>query len=166
MEKVKAFCRAHRYMLVLLGLILAERLVFLLTVGPEYYIASDDGAYVHAGILFARTGRITIHETVSAQIMPGMPVFIGLVCKLVGEGTRLWLALKLIWIALGTLTPWLVYRSVGMFAPRWCALAAAACVLAPNFVWLDNLILTETPFLCFLAGMVYCTIARKKGWME
>ena len=87
MEKVKAFCREHRYMLVLLGLILAERLVFLLTVGPEYYIASDDGAYVHAGILFARTGRITIHETVSAQIMPGMPVFIGLVCKLVGEGT-------------------------------------------------------------------------------
>ena len=157
MEKVKAFCRAHRGILVLLGLVLLERLALLGLLGPEYYIVSDDGAYVNAGIIFARTGTVTIHETVSAQIMPGMPVLIGLICRLVGEGSGLWLTLKLLWIALGTLTPWFVYRAVTVHAPKRWGLAAAGFFLLPNFAWLDNVILTETPFLLCLAVMVYCT---------
>jgi len=157
MEKVTAFCRQHRAALMITGLALLERLILLWVLGPEYYIASDDGAYVHAGILFARTGQITIHEVVSAQSMPGMPVLIGLVCRLVGEGYGLWLALKLLWIAMGTLTPWVVYRAVTVHAPGWCGAAAAAFFLLPNFAWLDNVILTETPFLLCLSAMVYGT---------
>jgi len=157
MEKVKAFCREHRGILVLLGLVLLERLALLGLLGPEYYIASDDGAYVNAGIIFARTGTVTIHETVSAQIMPGMPVLIGLICRLVGEGSGLWLTLKLLWIGMGTLTPWFVYRAVTVHVPKKWGVAAAGFFLLPNFAWLDNVILTETPFLLCLAVMVYCT---------
>lgn len=157
MNKLRAFAREHRGILAVLALALLERLALLWLLGPEYYIASDDGAYINAGVIFARTGTITVHETLSAQIMPGMPVLIGLVCRLVGVGTALWLTLKLIWIALGVLTVWFTYRAVTVHAPKWCGVAAAACFLAPNFAWMDNLILTETPFLCCLAAMVYGT---------
>jgi hypothetical protein len=156
-RSLRAFFRSHRWILLLMALLLAERLAALSLLGVRYNIGSDDLSYVKSGLRFAQTGMITMHnEYPSAQIMPGMPCLIGLMSLLLGEGDALWLGLKLAWIAMGTLTAWFVYRSVRLFAPGWCGVGAALPLLSPEFVWTDNLILTETPFtLCFTALLYY-----------
>ena len=157
-----AFLREHRAILVVLFLLLAERLILLYLFGPEYSLKSDDASYVASGIAFRHTGMITMHGVLSAQIMPGMPVFIGLYSFLFGEGTALWLALKITWIFLGAGAAWYVYRSVRIFAPKWCGVVAAAFLLTPEFAWTDNLVLTETPFLFLFSMMIYETLMMGK----
>ena len=40
--------------------------------GYNYSLNSDDASYVKAGITFLKTGQLTMHGVLSAQIMPGM----------------------------------------------------------------------------------------------
>lgn len=166
-ERAAGFFRSDRVVWILAALLLAERLVALHTLGAAYTLASDDLSYVHSGIVFARTGMVTMHSGwPSAQIMPGMTWLIGLFARVLGQGTSLWLALKLLWCAMGSLTAVFVFRSVRLYAPRWCAVLAVLPLFGPDFVWTDNLILTETPFLLCFAAMIYFTLrmGRDGDW--
>ncbi len=156
------FLYRHRAILILMLVLFAERFVTLKMLGSEYSLMSDDLSYVASGITFAKTGSITMHGTLSAQIMPGMTVLIALFSFVFGEGHLLWVALKLLWITMGTLAAWFIYRSVGIFAPKWCGVIAASFLILPDFVWEDNLILTETPFLLLLTVMIYATLKMGK----
>lgn len=158
----RGFLREHRGILIIMLLLLVERIIMLCIFGPTYNLKSDDLSYVEAGITFRHTGVINMRGVLSAQIMPGMPVWIGLYSFLFGEGTVLWLALKLTWIFWGVGAAWYVYRSVRIFAPKWCGVAAAAFMLTPEFAWADNLILSETPFLLLLSIMIYETLMMGK----
>lgn len=158
----RGFLREHRAIVIIMFLLLAERIALLCFFGPEYSLKSDDASYIAAGIAFRHTGMITMHGVLSAQIMPGMPVWIGLYSFLFGEGTALWLTLKLTWILFGVATAWYIYRSVRIFAPKWCGVVAAAFMLTPEFAWTDNLILTETPSLLLLSIMIYETLMMGK----
>lgn len=169
MTRRLAFLFSHnKAALLVLALLFCERLIALYTVGFSYTLSSDDLSYVNSGITFAKTGMVTMHENgwPSAQIMPGMPVLISLFVLVFGEGAGLWAALKIFWICMGTLTAWYVYRAVGIFAPKWCGVVAMLCLFRADFVWMDNLILTETPFMLALAAMVTYTLlmAKKPGW--
>lgn len=156
------WCLEHAIFIVLLLLFL-ERLLALWTLGVHYTLASDDLSYIKSGIRFAQTGMVTMHGTTpSAQSMPGMTWFIGLFAWILGDGTALWWALKLTWIAMGTATAWFLYKSVGLFAPKWCGLLACLPLFSVDFVWTDNLILTETPFILCLSTMIYCTFLLGK----
>lgn len=163
----KSFFREHRAAALILLLLLAERLWALRALGVSYTLWSDDLSYVNSGIYWMQTGTITMHDAYpSAQIMPGMPVLIGLFAFLFGSGKALWAALKLVWILMGTLTAWFLYRTVRLFAPAWCALASMLLLARPDFVWMDNLVLTETPFMLALTAMVYFTLrlGKEPGW--
>lgn len=165
--KAKALLREHWGALLLLALLLAVRLAGLLSLGARYSLSSDDMSYIKSGIHFAETGIISIHdEYPSAQIMPGMTVLIGLLYRMVGRGTPFWILMKLLWISTGTLTAWFVYRSVCLFAPKWCGLLAMLPLCRADFIWMDNLILTETPFMLALTALVYYTLRMEKepGW--
>jgi len=143
------------------------RLAGLHSLGTRYSLLSDDLSYVNSGIYFAETGIISMHEEYpSAQIMPGMTVLIGLLYRLAGDGEPLWAVMKLLWLLMGTLTAWFVYRSVCLFAPKWCGLLAMLPLFRADFIWMDNLILTETPFMLLLTVLVYCTLRMGKspGW--
>lgn len=156
--------KKHRLALFLLLLLFAVRLAALHELGARYTLWSDDASYVNSGIRFMETGMITIHsEWPSAQIMPGMPVLIALVARLFGTGHALWLALKLLWISMGTLAAWFLYRSVSLFTPRWCAALPMLLLLRPDLVWMDNLVLTETPYMLALSAGVYCTLKLGKS---
>lgn len=159
-----SFFQGERVIWLLILFLFVERLIALWTLGPTYTLSNDDLSYVKSGIFFAQTGSITMHTTLpSAQIMPGMTWLIGLVSILFGDGICLWIALKLIWALIGSLTGWFLYQSVRLYAPRWCALVAVLPLFAADFVWADNLILTETPFtLCFTA-MIYFTLRMGKS---
>lgn len=166
-RKVKAFLREHWGALLLLALLLAVRLAGLHSLGLRYSLFSDDMAYIKSGIHFAETGIISIHdEYPSAQIMPGMAFLIGLLYRIAGRDTPLWILMKLLWIAMGTLTAWFVYRSVRLFTPKWCGLLAMLPLFRADFIWMDNLILTETPFMLALTALAYCTLRMEKmpGW--
>ncbi len=157
-ECSRAFVREHKAILIVMAALLIERLIAMLALSFEYTLHSDDWSYIVSGIVFANTGTITMHGTLSAQIMPGMPIALGLVSLIFGEGRLYLLVLKLLWVAMGTLTAYFIYRSVLLFAPKWCAVAAALPLFAPDFVWLDQLILTETPYIFLSAAMIYFTL--------
>lgn len=166
-EKICSFVKENKGILIVMLLLFVQRFMALYELGISYSLNSDDLSYVNSGIHFIKTGTISMHnEFPSAQIMPGMTVFIGLLSLLFGQGKLLWLVLKLIWIAMGTLTAWFIYKSVTLFTPKWCGILASLALFRADIVWMDNTILTETPFMLFLTMMVYYTLKmpREKGY--
>ena len=158
-----SFMKAHKAALIVLSLLLILRLMALYSLGFTYSLESDDVSYIESGIRFARTGTITMHDDYpSAQIMPGMTVLIGIFVLLFGEGKLLWVVLKLLWICMGLGTAWLIYRSVCLFVPKWCGVIGMLPLFRADFIWMDNLILTETPFMFALTAMVYYTLRMGK----
>ena len=149
-------------LLLLVAFIL--RIGVLITKGPMYGLNSDDVSYVNSAITFVETGQITMHGVLSAQIMPGMPFMIAPFVLLFGKGYGLWLALKLLWITMGLASIFGVYKIVRIFSNTYFAIFAACFFLAPDFAWMDNLILTETPFMFSFIYLLYFSIqlAHKK----
>ena len=99
--KAKNFFINEKWIVIVMLLLFLERLIVMGQLGATYTLSNDDLSYVNSGITFIKTGTITMHGVLSAQIMPGMPVFIGIISLLFGEGTLFWIALKLIWITMG-----------------------------------------------------------------
>lgn len=162
-KDVLSFVKEHRAALIVLFLLFVLRLMALYSLGFTYSLESDDVSYIESGIRFARTGTITMHDDYpSAQIMPGMTVLIGLFVLLFGEGKLLWVVLKLLWICMGLGMAWLIYRSVCLFVPKWCGVIGMLPLFRADFIWMDNLILTETPFMFALTAMVYYTLRMGK----
>lgn len=157
------FMKENKAALIVLFLLLVLRLMTLYSLGFTYSLESDDAAYIESGIQFARTGTITMHDDYpSAQIMPGMTVLIGIFVLLFGEGKLLWISLKVLWILMGLGTAWLIYKSVCLFVPKWCGIIGMLPLFRADFIWMDNLILTETPFMFALTAMVYYTLRMGK----
>ena len=158
-EDRKWFLRPERLICLLLLLLLAERLLLFIQLGPGYLSYSDDEAYVKAGLYFAETGVISMWGPFpSAMIMPAMPVVIGLFSFIFGSGTALLVAVKLLWILMGVLTAYVVYKTVTLFCSGWAGLFAAAHFLIPNLAWMNHVLLTETPYMLFLSLAVYETL--------
>lgn len=155
--------RDNRVLWIIVLLLVAQRLVFLAYNGVYHGLESDDLSYVISGINFAKSGVISIHsDAPTAQIMPGMPVFIGLLSFIFSTWYSLFLALKLVWIILGSLTAFVTAKIVTMFAPRWCGVVAACFFFLPNFVWMDNIILTETPYIFLFALAIWSAIKMQR----
>lgn len=155
--RVKQLCKEYGLILFVLFLLLMERLIALRFLGVAYNLKSDDLSYINAGIVFFDTHQITMHNVLSAQIMPGMPVLIALFVLVFGKGYMLWLSLKITWIIMGILSGLFIYKSIRIFAPKWAATLPVLFLLLPDFVWQDSLILTETPFMLALTIMMYAT---------
>ena len=134
------------------------RMAFLATYGPMYSLNSDDVAYVEAGIRFAHTGAVTMHDVISAQIMPGMLYLLAPFVWLLGESELLWWGLKIFWNILGVLSIYGTYRCVKELSNGYCGAIGAALFLTIDFTWMDNLILTETPFMFCMIWIIYFTL--------
>lgn len=143
---------------VVLFVAAAIRLAIMIYYGPEYGLSSDDLSYVNAAIRFCETGEITIHGVISAQIMPGMIWLLAPLVILFGKGTSLWVAMKLLWIAMSIGSIYGIYKIVRLYAKEKFAVFAAAFFLAVDFAWMDNLILTETPFMLAFIYMIYASL--------
>lgn len=161
-KKFHLFIRENKWILLIMLLLYLQRLYGMYTLGIEYSLGSDDLSYVNSGIEFAKSGTITMHGVLSAQIMPGMPVLIGLFSFIFGKGKLLWLALKLFWFAMNSVTAFFIYKTVTIFSPKWCGIIASMFLFTADFVWMDNLILTETPFMVLFTIMIYSTIQMGK----
>lgn len=162
-ERVKEFAIENKWIIIIMILLFLQRIFAMLTLGVTYNLDSDDLSYVISGITFKNTGAITMHGYLSAQIMPGMPVLIGFISMIFGEGKILWLALKLLWFLMGTGTAFFMYKIVTLYGPKWCGILSVLPLFWADFAWMDNTILTETPFMLLFVAMIYFTImmARK-----
>ena len=159
MKKLLMNIRKNRKILIFLAIIFAARIISVMALDADYNLDNDDMSYIESGIRFAETGTITMHsEYPSAQIMPGMTWLIALLYKIFGGGRTLWLALKFLWAVMGTLTSLYIWRCVRMYAPDWCAYCAMLPMLRADMLWMDNLILTETPFLLAFTAMIYYSL--------
>lgn len=150
----------NKLLALLLLLIFAERIYVLCELGPMYCSGADDINYVPSGIFFADTG-ILAYDNIpvqSALIMPGMPLVIGFVSLIFGDGVALWASLKVLWSLFGTLTALYVYKTVTLSSPKWCGLVTILSFLLPNLAWMNNVILTETPYALALTMCIYYTV--------
>lgn len=158
MKRIRNYLHEHKWILFIVCALFLERLYAGYTLGITYNLGSDDLSYVNSGIEFAKTGRITMHGVLSAQIMPGMPVLLGAITFLFGEGRAMWFVMKILWWLMGALTAFFVYKSITIFLSKGFGILAALAFFATDFVWMDNLILTETPFMLCLSIMIYATL--------
>ena len=145
------------YVVLLIALIL--RIIAMEQLTPSYNLGSDDMAFVESGILFRQNSTITMHYVESAKNMPGMTFIVAFFLTVFGEmTTAFWIAIKLFWIAMGVASIFGVYKIIKLYANP--VISSLLCLLfcIPDFVWLDNLILTETPYMLCNIFLVYSSL--------
>lgn len=156
-KNLREFFKDHFLIIIMITILAILKIIATVKLGVNYNINSDDVSYMISGHTFAKNGTITMHGTLSAQIMPLMPIFIGLISYIFGEKYLFVLVLKILWGLFGLLTPIFVYKSVRMFWDSPYAAISGIFFFLPNVLWADNIILTETPFLLLLSMMIYYT---------
>ena len=96
-DKIKKFIKENWCIIVVLLLSIILHIFATIDLGINYTINSDDASYIESGITFIKTGKITMHGVISAQIMPGMTFLIGFISLIFGTGTVFMYALKILW---------------------------------------------------------------------
>ena len=142
------------FLIIIVSLIL--HILTTIELGFKYSLNSDDASYIQSGVIFLKTGQITMHGVLSAQIMPGMTYLIAIVALIFGTGTKLVVSLKIFWMLMGITTIYIVYKIIRLYANNKY-IAALPCIffLAADYIWMDNIILTETPFILLFALLFY-----------
>lgn len=168
MERVKEFIKKHKLIIILVVVSIILHSLATVYLGVDYNINSDDISYINSGINFKNNHIVSMHnEFPSAQIMPGMTYIIALISLIFKEGTAFWCALKIIWAIFGILSIIGLYKIVTLLlenskCKEICAFIASIPLLLPSFLWMDNLILTETPFMCGLIYIMYFSLKEAK----
>jgi len=126
--------------------------------GINYNINSDDLSYIKSGIRFFTEGKITMHGVVSAQIMPGLTFFISFLCLIFGTGIKLIYSLKILYFIFGGISIIYLYKSIRLYSNQYIAGLCSLFMLTPDYIWTNNLILTETPFIMFQMILIYYSL--------
>lgn len=136
-----------------------ERAAMFFYLGSGTASNSDDAAYIQSGIVFAKTGVISVwSEYPTAKIMPGMPVLCGVFSLIFGEGALYIDAMRWFWILMGCASVYVFYRCCCVIMPKQYGIFAALSFLLPNWAWSDDCILTEAPYLLFYLLTLYFTL--------
>lgn len=156
-SRLLAFFETDWPLYILFLIAILERVLYVTQFGLGNIMAieSDSGNYLKAGIEFAKTGKLTYGGHISALIMPGITVLIGLACRIFGDGHVLLCALQIIWMSLGVTTMIFLYKAANVLLPKPFALCVAAVYLLPMHVSIDSYLLTEGPFFLFFAMSLY-----------
>lgn len=154
-NKIKRLLKDNYAFAIVLLIAIALSIASILYLGYDYTINSDDLSYINSGIRFFESGQITMHGVVSAQIMPGLTFLIAGFCLIFGTGTALIIALKIFWLLMGIISIIVLYKIIRMYANQWIASFCCLFLLAPDFIWMNNIILTETPFMLTLLLLIY-----------
>lgn len=157
-DKIKLFILDNWCVLIVIIISLILHILALNELGFNYTLNSDDASYIQSGITFLETGKITMHGVISAQIMPGMTFLIALVSLAFGTGSGLMVALKILWMLMGITTIYVVYKTIKLYTNKYIATIPCLFFLAIDYIWMDNLILTETPYILLFSLLIYHTL--------
>lgn len=161
-KNILCYIKENKLICIILLISLALHIGAFITLGFNYNLGSDDTSYIESGIYFKNNLSIIMHGVQSAQIMPGMTYLIALVSYFFGEGFTLIVALKIIWMLMGILSILGVYKITRLFSNKIFSSIAASLMLVIDFVWMDNIILTETPFMFGFIFLIYSSIMLAK----
>lgn len=156
------FIKQNKGICIIMLISLVIHIAVLAKLGVMYNIESDDISYIESGIHFKNNLEIIMHGTKSAQIMPGMTYIIALFSYVFGEGKALFIALKILWMILGILSILGIYKIVRLYANKIFACIASALLLSIDFIWMDNIILTETPFMFGFIYLIYSSLQLER----
>lgn len=154
-RKIINFLKEDFCLIIVLGLYLIISIVAFKELGINYNLNSDDVSYIMSGINFRENHIITMHGVTSAQIMPFLTFLIAGVSCLFGKGFIFMLALKIIWCLMGFFSIIYLYKIIRLFTSQYFAFIGSIFLLTADFIWLNNIILTETPFILFLLMLIY-----------
>lgn len=157
-DKIKSLILDNWCVLIVIIISLILHILALNELGFNYTLNSDDASYIQSGITFLETGKITMHGVISAQIMPGMTFLIALVSLAFGTGSGLMVALKILWMLMGITTIYVVYKTIKLYTNKYIATIPCLFFLAIDYIWMDNLILTETPYILLFSLLIYHTL--------
>lgn len=157
-DKIKKFIKENWCILVVLLLSIILHIFATIDLGINYTINSDDASYIESGITFIKTGKITMHGVISAQIMPGMTFLIGFISLIFGTGTVFMYALKILWALMGIGAIYVVYKTIRLYSNKYISTIPCIFFLAIDYIWMDNMILTETPYIFLFSLLVYHTL--------
>lgn len=169
-NKIKSLFLDNWCILVVLIISLILHILALKELGFNYSLNSDDADYIKSGIVFLQTDKITMHDVLSAQIMPGMTFLIAIMALIFGVGSKLIISLKILWLVMGLLTIYIVYKTIKLYSNQYIAAISCLFFLAADYIWMDNLILTETPYILLFSLLIYHTLklsmkANKKDFI-
>lgn len=156
--------RAHNWfknnycLIIVLIIGLLASFFALKELGFKYTINSDDVSYINSGITFFKKGVITMHGPISAQIMPGLTYIIATFCLFFGTGSLMIFSLKILYIIFFIVTIIYLYNSIKLYSNQFVAAICTLLLLTPDFIWTNNLILTETPYLMFQTILIYYSL--------
>lgn len=156
----EAKLRERRTLFLLWLLMLGVRVACALLDSQGLMMEGGDSVnYYQSGLLFARTGQLRFGgRELSALVMPGTTVLVGVLSRFFSDGQPLQMAIRLTWALFGSFTPLFIYKSVRLFTPRWCALLTALIYVHPLFILIDSYMLTEGPNYMFFAMSLYYTL--------
>lgn len=157
-KKLIKIIKEHWPICLILFVALVMHILAFIELGYNYTLNSDDASYIRSGIVFFETGKITMHGVLSAQIMPGMTFLIALFRLVFGSGIVFMCSLKFFWILMGLLTIVVVYKTIRLFANKYISALPCLMFLAIDYIWMNNIILTETPFILLFALLIYHTL--------
>ena len=157
-DKIKKFIKENWCILIVLLLSIILHIFATIDLGINYTINSDDASYIESGSTFIKTGKITMHGVISAQIMPGMTFLIGFISLIFGTGTVFMYALKILWALMGIGTIYVVYKTIRLYSNKYISTIPCIFFLAIDYIWMDNMILTETPYIFLFSLLVYHTL--------
>jgi len=158
MKKIYKIIMNNWLIVIIMIISLVLHILAIKQLGFNYTLNSDDASYVKSGIVFLQTGEITMHGVISAQIMPGMTFLIAFMALIFGTGTKLMISLKVLWMIMGISTICVVYKTIKLYTNKYISALSCLFFLAIDYVWMDNLILTETPFILLFALLIYHTL--------
>lgn len=156
--KVLRIVKSHWLFSLIILLLIVIKVLSIIDLGYDYSINSDDLSYINSGITLYEEGKITMHGVTSAQIMPGLPIIIAMFCFLFGIGATLILVLKIFYAILFIITVIVFYKIALLFSNKYIASIVSLFFIAPDYIWMNNLILTETPFILFMLLLIYYSL--------
>ncbi|MBL3889453.1 glycosyltransferase family 39 protein [Bacillus cereus] len=151
--------------LIILGIILVIGLIFRLmtlkTYGSDLTLGSDDLMYQKNAVNFLETGMLTYHDPTkpTIHIMPGQVFLLAGIFAIFGHGSLGVLCAKLVMITFGVLSIYMTYK-IGTYIlnPAVGLIAALLLALYPPEVVVENLTLTESPYLFLSLGLLYWSL--------
>lgn len=153
-------CSKNKEIIYILTVSFILRFTVALLFGDSMFLYSDDNSYIEYGINFLHTGSIVDYSGYpTVGLMPGMPILMSAVFALFGYGYRGIFVLRTIFCILGTISIYGIYRIAALIFNKSTGYAAAillgGCL---PVVAMNNLILTETPFMFCLIFLTYYLI--------
>ncbi len=144
-------------------LLFAVRVAAFFDLGATYNLDSDDANYVLSGMHFAKTGELIMHGVRSAQIMPLLTWMLAIL-SIFGrtfEGTLI--LGRILMFVFGVASAAGVYAIIRMYAKPLFGYLGMLFFILPPYIWMANLVLTESAFQFAFVFAVYYTIKLAKS---